>query len=239
VNLTVIQFNDVFYKWGLLFSQSFYFTNPNEHLYMDTVNLNDNQVKELTSISPNITVNSSNIEFEKSVHVPTFMANRKVRIFLDVLSKVEADKYILIDADMLFRKSIDKLYGKLDDSDAAVIFRDGVWEGRIYEHLKVASGIVAITKKGIPFIKEWDRIMYNNIGIYGYRPWAWYWDQITLLEATRKINNIKYAPIEPWLYINREFGEDAIIWSANLEPKDRMYEMFGKELERIKHARAS
>jgi len=232
--MMVTQFNDVFYKWGLLFAQSLYFTNPKEELYIDSVNLNGGQVKELSEISPLITLKNNQISFPSDVNVPAYMANRRVKVLLEVIGKKQSDKYVIIDADMLFRKSLDKLYEKVNDSDASIIFRDGMWEGVIYEHLKVACGLVVITQKGIPLIREWYRIMCGEKSIYGYRAWEWYWDQIALLEATRRVKDIKYSSIEPDLYINRDFGKDAYIWSANKAPKDYMYQEFVKEFEKNK-----
>jgi len=232
--MIITQFDNVFYKWGLLFAQSLYFTNPNEKLYMDAVNLDKNQIKSIRAISPLITIANRQIQFPQGIHVPTFMANRKVLVFLDILKKKLDDKYILIDTDMLFRKPLSDLYGKLMGVDAAIIFRNGFWDGRIWEHLKVACGLVVINNNGIPLIEKWNEIMNDNNPIYGYAPWQWYWDQIALLEATRKIPSLKYASIDPDFYINRDFGQEAYIWSANKAPKDYMYEMFCNEFEKMR-----
>lgn len=233
--MIITQFNDVFFKWGVLFTKSLIFTNPNEKVYLDTVNLNQEQINELKSISGNVTIDNEIINFSSDVNVPAYMANRRVEVFLKILSKEVEDRYFLFDADILFRKPLNDLNSKLgESSDAAIIFRDGMWAGNIYEHLKVACGIVGVTKKGIPLIKIWYDIMKTEKSLYGIQAWKWYWDQITLLEATRRVKDVKFSKIEDNLYINRDFNEDSHIWSANKPPKDLMYILFCKEFEKMK-----
>ena len=153
---------------------------------------------------------------------------------LEAIDFTDEESYLMSDADMLFRKPLEPLHRKLETSDASIIFRDGVWDGVVYEHLKVACGLVSITRKGEPLIREWNRIMHSEKSLWGHKAWEWWWDQISLLEATRRVSDLRYSSIEPELYIDRDFNDQAPIWSANKPPKDYMYKRFSEEFESLR-----
>ena len=231
--MIVTQFDNGYYEWGLLFAKSLHLTNPGRKVYMDTLNLSDEQIDKLKSVSPLIEVNNNRIVHPPDRNIPAFMTNRRVEVLLNVVKKTDDQDYLLIDADMLFRKSLRSLYRQLEHSDACVVFRDGVWGDRTYEHLKVAGGFVLIKRSGIPLIEKWYEMMTTKDCLYGVKTGEWYWDQITLLEATKTVGGLKIGAIEPRLYINRDFDFTAYVWSANKAPKDKMLSMFRLEYDRI------
>lgn len=228
--MIVSQFDTAYLDWAHLFLQSLFFTNPNERVYFNTVNLSDDQIKKFSTYGNKIII--ENIHCENVTK--NFMVNRRVQVYLDVIKKNLSDMYIFCDVDLLFRKPLLSFRQQMSNCDAGVIFRSGNWMGNIYEHLKVAAGIIAVKPEGYCLIDNWNKILTTEDKVNGINKGEWYFDQITLWEAT-KITHLKYSLIEEFLYINSNRDPEAFIWSANRPPKELMYKLFIKEFERIKN----
>lgn len=223
--MIVTQFDDKYLPWAHVFLKSLAITNPDEEVYLNTVNVTTSDAETLREFYPHVTIETC----QEEVPDKAYMANRKIGVFLSVLQRFSRPTYMLIDTDVLFRHSLQPLFDKLADADAAIIFRDGKWGDRIYEHLKVASGIILVQPSGIQLIENWNHIAKTE-KILSYIPQGnWYWDQLALLEATRK-TPLRYATIEESLYIDKDFDPQSFIWSAHHPAKQYMFNRFSQEL---------
>jgi hypothetical protein len=158
------------------------------------------------------------------------LAHRKVDAGLAALARYpDQPWYVLCDADLLFRRSLATLTAQLARYDAAVVMRDGMWEGRYYEHLRVACGFVGYRDDRV--LRAWRHAMQRPT-CRGYDRGTWFYDQITLVDTVEQLS-LNYLALDPAMYVNREFADDAIVWSANMDPKELMYLRFLEELARI------
>ena len=168
-----------------------------------------------------------------------FMANRRASVAclaMKDLNPKDDDIIVIADADILYRKKLVDLRNLMEKVDVGCIFRDGMWNGKTYNHLKVACGFVALKKTGNELVILWDILMKcNTSSLYGIQPNQWYWDQVTLLKAIEILNALSYAKLEHDTYVNRDFDENAVAWSAHKPPKELMFEKFNIELGRMKN----
>jgi hypothetical protein len=222
--MIVIQFDRNYFKWGVLFSESFVHFNPDLVLFIDSVNLDSNQIRKLEKISSRIIIKNSIVNFT-SGNFSNFMANRKAEVLFNVMENYESKVYLLCDVDFLIRKPLTELFYMSSGYDISCIFRDGKWKGEIFEHLKIASGLILVKSSSIDFVSKWLDLTNECEKLHGIQKGKWYWDQVTLLEATRQCK-LKYLSLSDDIYINREFNQFATIWSAHRSPKDYMYYLF-------------
>jgi len=158
------------------------------------------------------------------------MINRKPYILKDVIQRFKDTRFLMLDVDMIVRKPLDSLYNKLNNSDAAFRIQDGVWEGQVYDQLKVASGVILLKPTALSIIEKWIEVMETKNEISGIKKGKWYWDQITLWKTVEETSDMKLAIIER-TYSQTDFHDnDAVIWSANVSDKKEAFRLFKDEL---------
>ena len=82
----------------------------------------------------------------------------------------------------------------------------------------------------MPLVDRWIEIMETENEISGVGKGKWYWDQITLWKAIEDNNRLNFANIGIKYYQSDFNDDDAVIWSANLPNKLKIYKDFKKEV---------
>lgn len=225
--MIITQLDSAYAPWLDLFLESLSLTNPGLPAYVELVNFHPELARYFRS-------KYGLVDFVPiALDAPSrhAMAHRKPHAALAGWQRhPNQPAYIVCDVDLLFRRSLDTLLAGLRERDAGVVFRDGLWEGRYYDHLRVACGLVGFRDDRL--IREWLRTLAAP-SCLGYEPTSWFYDQITLLAATNELR-LDYLHLDHQTFLNREFAPEACIWSAHMEPKELMFLRFGDELRRLR-----
>jgi hypothetical protein len=224
--MIITQLDSTYARWLDLFLSSLKRTNPHVKVSVELVNFPPVLAVYFESKYPQAEFVPISLD-GPSRHI---MAHRKVDAALNVLERHPSEPwYIVCDVDLLFRDSLDVLINELMNHDAGVVFRDGLWDGQYYEYLRVACGFVAY--KDARLMCAWKREM-EKPACRGLESSSWFYDQMTLLNATEQVP-LSYLAIDDSVYINRDFSDSAVVWSANWEPKELMYLKFVDEHYRL------
>jgi hypothetical protein len=249
----IINFDSKYFRFGLILLRSLELHAKNAVKIAYTVNLTANEITTLESISSNLIIRNIKISFLRGNLLRNYMANRKADIFkmgIESFKNASKNFYIMLDADLLLRAPIENLVKKIRKNNVALIYR----ESAIGFHAKFNASILAVTGDGIHLINEWYKQANERWVIFGtdkkltwyeilskkadgcerplyVRRWRWFWDQISLFEAVRKLN-IKFTVLNVNTFINPDFDSSAIIWSAHQSNKDVAYEKFVRELKK-------
>ncbi|HEX4966650.1 MAG TPA: hypothetical protein VF173_37920 [Thermoanaerobaculia bacterium] len=228
--MIVLQFDDRYHHWGELMLRSLALHEPGERVLADVVNLRPEQVEEISRAHPKVIVRT-----ETAVETtPELMINRKCFILQRVMNEHPREPwYCLFDADFLVRRPLRPLWALMHRFPVALILTNGMWQGRVYQHLITPSGIVMVRPDGRELIESWVRWQSSEEAIAGIQPGAWYWDQVTLLRA-RDEACLDYAVIPMQDFADCELRADSAIWSANVDrrEKDLYFRWFSEEHER-------
>ena len=227
--MIVLQFDGGYAHWGLLMLRSLALHEPGQKVLVDGVNLSPKQWAEVSQAHPRVTLRKTREETS-----PERMANRKPLVLQRVMDEhPEEPWYGLMDADFLVRRPMPDLWNLMRRADAALIVTDGLWKGRVYQHLITVSSLVMVRPGGRPLIDHWARWTAHKRAIAGIRPGAWFWDQVTLLKA-RNETSLTYAVIPIGDFADCGFHPGTAIWSAHVafEDKERCYALFFEEHER-------
>ena len=257
----VIQFNNAYFRFGLTLLRSLEKYAKNAVKVAYTVNLTDDEIKTLKNISSELIIINSRV-FLWGRLLRNFMANRKVGVFMDAISRYsncqhtstpahqQPDNiYILLDADLLLRMPIENLLNALGKHNVGLVYREIAFGF----HVKFNSSVVIVSGDGIKLIDEWNRQMKRRWVIFStdekltrfeilkkkkegsprplyVRRGKWFWDQITLYEAVRKLQ-IDFSILEANKFINANFDACAAIWSGHNDKKDVVYKKYIDELK--------
>ena len=254
----VIQFNKTYLRFGLTLLRSLEKYAKNAVKVAYTVNLTDDEIETLKNISNELIVINSRV-FLWGRLLRNFMANRKVGVFMDAISRYsnyqhnssqQPDNiYILMDADLLLRMPIENLLNSLDKHNVGLVYREAAFGF----HVKFNSSVVIVSGDGIKLIDEWNRQMKRRWVIFStnekltifeilkkkkegsprplyVRRGKWFWDQITLYEAVRKLQ-MDFSILEANKFINANFDGYAAIWSGHNDKKDVVYKKYIDELK--------
>lgn len=225
--MIVTQLDSTYAPWLDLFLSSLKLTNPDFRASVELVNFAPALEAYFKAKYPQ-TFFAPVALHHTSNHL---LAHRKVDAALAALSRHPCEPwYIVCDVDLLFRKPLNGLVSGLETHDAGIVFRDGLWEGVYYEYLSVACGFVAYRDERL--LKAW-KLEMSKPNCRGLEQSSWFYDQITLVSATEQVP-LDYLTIDDRIYINREFCEAAVIWSAHMEPKELMYLKFVEEHDRLR-----
>ena len=228
--MIVLQFDSVYYHWGLLMVRSLALHEPRRQVLADTVNLSGEQQAQLKRAHPQILVTSEAIARNGSLRAE--MARRKTMVLQRAFDTFPNEPWFgLFDADMLVRRTLTDLWSLLVGHQAALLMTNGVWEGRVYPHLFTPSGIVLVRREGRELVDSWAKWDSHPVGLHGHRPGEWFWDQCTLLQA-REDSRVKCAVIPFHRFCSNQCSANAAIWSAHGGWKERSYRGFLIEHER-------
>ncbi|HEV2840844.1 MAG TPA: hypothetical protein VGW39_05920 [Chthoniobacterales bacterium] len=227
--MIVLQFDSVYYHWGLLMVRSLALHEPRKQVLADTVNLSGPQQRELKRAHPQILVTSAAIAGNGSLRAE--MARRKTMVLQRALDTFPDEPWFaMFNADMLVRCALSDLWSLLDGHQAALLMTNGVWEGRVYPHLFTPSGIVLVRRDGRELVDSWAKWDCHPGALQGHRPGEWFWDQCTLLQASED-SRVKCAAIPLHRFCSNRCSREAAIWSAHGRCKERSYRDFLIEYE--------
>jgi hypothetical protein len=228
--MIVLQFDDRYHHWGALMLRSLAFHEPGERVLADVVNLSPEQVEEISRAHPNVIVRA-----ETALQTsPAQMANRKCFVLQRAMDEHPREPwYGLFDADFLVRRPLRDLWALMRRFPVALFLTDGVWNGRVYQHLVTPSGIVMVRPDGRRLIDKWAEWQASQEPIADIRPGSWFWDQVTLLRAWNE-TRLPYTVISMQDFADCGLHDRSAIWSANVDrqEKDRYYRRFSQELQR-------
>ena len=227
--MIVLQFDSVYYHWGLLMVRSLALHEPRKQVLADTVNLSREQEAELKRAHPRILVTRETIAGNASLRAE--MARRKTMVLQRALDTFPDEPWFgMFDADMLVRRPLPDLWSMLDNHQAALLMTNGVWDGRVYPHLFTPSAIVLVRREGRELVDSWVKWDCHPKALHGHRPGEWFWDQCTLLQAVED-SRVNCAVIPFHRFCGSEGSPHAASWSAHGGWKERTYQNFLLEYE--------
>jgi hypothetical protein len=228
--MVILQCDKAYHRWAILMVRSLSRHEPVIKVYVDTLNLHADEIRELERAHPNITV--TNAATAEGMTRRDEMACRKPSVFLRAIDAHPYERwYGLFDVDLLVRRPLPDLWAALDEHQAAVIMTDGYWQGRMYEHLLIPSGLVLIRRDGQTLIESWAKWMKYATPLCNRKPGEWFWDQCTLLQAKRE-TDLKYACIPMERFADASLSPFSSIWSAHHGDKAVFYSRFSDEYAR-------
>ena len=233
--MIIVQFDAKYHHWAHLLIRSLQLHEPTERILVDGVNLADGQVAELHSAHDKIHVLNDTTTWAEVT--PKIMVSRKPFVFLNAMDRFPNEsRYALLDADFLVRRELSQLWAKVDHQPTALFRTNGMWQGRYYQHLETPSGIVLIRPDGRQLIEAWGEFAKLTEPIGKVQPQGWHWDQATLIKALRQ-TKIGFCTIPMHIYADERLTEMAVIWSAHIgDGKERYFELFLREHERLVRA---
>lgn len=227
--MVILQFDNAYFRWGLLALKSLWLHEPHTEVLCNTVNLTDGHIQELLQAHRRVEVTNGVSDRSTS---PEQMAARKPFVLMHAMDHFpDHPWYALLDADFLIRTPLSRLWSLLDSHPAAIPITDGMENGTHYPWLVTISSIVMVRREARPLIECWAKWHSHDQALHGIEPLAWYWDQITLAEAWRE-TGLRCAVIPLHVYADEQLRPGSAIWSANVPQKDRYYELFRDEYQR-------
>ena len=153
--MIVLQFDSAYQPWATLLLKSLALVEREERVLCDTVGLDRGQLQELEVAHPRTICR--NAPFSPLLK-RTDMANRKPFVLQNAMdSYPEERSFCLLDADMLVRRRLDQLWQLVEETSAALIFTDGIWEGEFYARLVTPSSVVVVRRDGRDLVDRWAR----------------------------------------------------------------------------------
>jgi len=234
--MIVSQFDKKYLEWGKILTKTSGEKLPNHKLFLSTVNLNDQDIEQLTNLHHDIIITNEIID-EKSVpkvktrnrwggtvgnHMPEFMACRKAKVLSWAFKKfLNEELFIMTDADVFINKGF-SFEEEMGDDDALLLVGEDPSPTAVGQgfHNQIRSGVMAL-KNNLAckaLVDSWVNSMNVHNKIDKIEKGHWFWDQVTLKITveeliSRKILKIRKLPHEN--FINSSFDKDAYMWSAH------------------------
>lgn len=227
--MIVLQFDRGYLKWAKLLLTSLAKNSPGETVYINSVNLYNFQIKKLKELYSPVIIDNHKIKMKKK-EKGNIMISRKPYVLRDVIKRFKEEKYLMLDVDIIVRKPLKYLFRKLDDNDGAFCFRTGIWDGKIYDQLRISTSTILLTSCSKPIVDKWIHVMENENEISGIKKGNWYWDQITLWKTLKEMKDLNLTTIEYSYYEGDPSNKDAAIWSSHMSDKKSAYKLFEQEI---------
>jgi hypothetical protein len=227
--MIILQFDGRYHPWALLLLRSLALHEPRQRILCDTVGLDRSQMRELEGAHRQVICRNS----PRTVGLePADMANRKPFVLRDAIDEHPDESWFcLLDADILVRRGLDDLWALVENASSALMFTNGMWEGRFYARLVTVSSVVLLRRDGRELVDRWAHWYGHGEPVDGVRPRRWFWDQVTLFLAWSDIRTpIAGIPIDR--FANDALAPYASIWAANVPDKAGYFRRFQTELER-------
>jgi hypothetical protein len=233
--MIILNFDRRYYRWAELLLNSLELHERGHRVRCDTVGLDEDQVERLSSAHPSLVCR--NIPAPAAgLDTPSAMANRKAFVLRDAIDCHDDEPWFcLLDADMLVRRPLEDLWRLLDDAPTALIFTNGMWDGRFYARLVTVSSVVLVRRDGRELVDRWIHWFGHDGSVDGIAPGGWFWDQVTLFLAWTDFNG-PIARISIAQFANDQLDPDAAIWAANVPDKDAYFRRFQAEHKRQRNA---
>ena len=140
----------------------------------------------------------------------------------------------LLHADLLFRRPINDLIAASENHDVVLAMGEGVYRGKTYRKFRVASGFVLFRRSGYGLIDSWCDMLSRTEAIEDVRPWGWFWERTSLLDAVEK-TGLDILQMPEKCLSSPRFEPDAWVWSANVPTSEKQtaLQLFAAELMRF------
>ncbi|MGR0188390.1 hypothetical protein [Azospirillum aestuarii] len=165
---------------------------------------------------------------------PVLIANARPLWLREILTALDPDWCLFLDADMILRRRIDSVLALANEVDAALVFREGLHKGRVHRRLRVAAGLVFFSRGGYALVDRWCRMLQRTEKVEDVSPQAWFWEQVCLFDAAEASLDLRLARIDAKHHLSSPpFSSSASFWSANVKPHQKLgiYREFQTVLE--------
>jgi hypothetical protein len=197
-------FDNRYFDHAPIYIKSIEVNEPNEKIFVQGYNLDENMIAELESYRNIAAVNNENVKREqhKMDRLEYYIINQKARQILEAFDRFpEENLFIITDVDMLMVNPMTDLREDMKTYDVGL-----VWVG----HKKIMGGFVAVrrSKRTREFLEVWDGIMREGKYFYNKdqpalsRTFRHYQARLDFLLLTRQ-------------YLDHASSYDSYIWSAH------------------------
>jgi hypothetical protein len=225
-------FDSKYFEWGVLLFRQLERFHPNTTVAVVGVDLSNRQIDELRRIKSRTRIIETSVP-ETGNNRSSVVANKRPYWLWEATAKLSPDWLILLDADLLIRRSLDDLLVAHGECDAAVVMRSGLHNARVWQRLRVAAGFILFRRSGYGLIWDWCQTMKTSAQIEDVRPFEWFWEQTCLYEACFT-GKWRIGHIDAGTYLSSwPFNSSASVWSANVkEPmKSKLLKLFQSEAQ--------
>jgi hypothetical protein len=224
-------FDEKYAPWTLILVKSLGRVHPDWWIHLEAVDVSDLTLGQIMSCISRGSFRRGTSGMEGQARA-AFIANQRPFWMQSLAAELKADAYVLLDADLLVRKSLP--VNEFTCSDVAVISRSGILHGVTYSRLKVAAGFVVVYSSGLSILDEWTQSMLNLTQIEDVRAWEWFWEQSCLWHAISN-TKLRITKLREHDLISSPPFSDTAIWSANVKPDQKVFVFgqFAREVERL------
>jgi len=251
----IINFDKEYLGWAKLLIESNLLVNPDEKMYLSTVNLTDEDIDSLCIISENLIIENEAVdpkdvpvvaeritEHNKtdrygplSHRMPEFMASRIPKVFKRAFERFANENlFVLTGADTFVNK-------KFSFKDFIGSYDAGLLTGNTGSPpSNIATGVVCLKNRQPckELVDLWVDYSENKESIRGYLKGYWFWDQVTLNCAAEDMaisNKITIKELPHMELINTNQDKKAYMWSVhklNKEGREKVFRSWIEELEK-------
>ncbi|MAH48974.1 hypothetical protein CMI37_24315 [Candidatus Pacearchaeota archaeon] len=251
----IVNFDKKYLEWAKLFVESNLLVNPDEKIYLSTVNLTDEDIENLHIISENLIIENEAVdpkdvpvvaeritEHNKtdrygplSNRMPEFMASRIPEVFKRAFERFTNENlFVLTGADTFVNKKF-PFKDFIESHDA------GLLTGNTGSPpSNIATGVVCLKNRQPckELVDLWVDYSENKQSIRGYLKGYWFWDQVTLNCAAEDMvinNKLTIKELPHMELINANQDKEAYMWSVhklNKEGRKKVFHSWVEELEK-------
>jgi hypothetical protein len=163
----------------------------------------------------------------------------RARNVLALARRANFEWLVAMDADLLVRRPLTRLIRSMQLFDFGAVIRGAVNGDALAPHLQVSAALYVTTKRGIPVLDDFTRLLEEPGGVRGMCRGDWFWDQACLAEAVMR-SDLRIRSIPRELYLSsRPFDRRAVIWNANFSGGRKLaaLKVFQMELKRLEESR--
>lgn len=223
-------FDQAYAEWGSILLSSLMKFHQDDSVLVLGVDLSAETERAVARMHERIAVRRLTLDEVGSGRAAK-VANSRPLWLRDLKNEVSPDWMFLLDADLLFRRPVNDLIAASETHDAVMAIGDGVYRGKTYRRLRVASGFVLFRRSGYGLIDSWCDMLSRTEAIEDVRPWEWFWEQTCLLDAVEK-TGLDILQMPEKCLSSPRFEPDAWVWSANVPTSEKQtaLKLFAAEL---------
>jgi hypothetical protein len=229
----VTAFDENYAHWGELLAKSLTRLHPDIALRIIGVDLSEATKEALIGAAPNGQIHEKSISASGPAR-PAAIANARPGWLAEIAGNECPEWLFLLDADLLFRRSLAPLIAAARPSQAAMILAREHAHRPTPRHLRVASGFILFNRRGFALIDQWREAMDGSQAIDGVAPGAWFWEQTCLFDVYRR-NSASIFQLTDHCLGSPPFEDQASVWSANVPGPQKIetYERFVVEWRKM------
>lgn len=210
-NKSYIYFKDFVY----LLLRSIKKTNPQEEVFLLSINSDDNILKKFNRIFSNIHITryeNKNHEILEREEFSAIFRSYEFKFWKSLLEQRLDEVLLIVDNDVIVRDELGGLYGLMEFADVGFHFREA-------EHInsRFNKGVFALKGKGgITFLERWEKNTYLDYPTDRHD--KWFLNQLSAYKTYKESHDLKFVDITS-KYHDSDLTEDGIIWHTHKIPK--------------------